>query len=212
MCDWNHTRCQPEAKNGGVSLLGYLGLLMPWELNWTSTEMLKKEEKKWLWMAPRWRCRFFPQFLNWAEVEGSLEPGAQWESSQHSKRMAFRMQGWKTHISNHFLPTNNFCQLSQINWFQPFFCLFVCFLNYKFIKILKNCHHRKKPSLQWIVSTCCLLHWLLFRINGIGRIKFCLANSFYFGKSAFSFFLFFSSGKKLSRPSQPSCIISQMWW
>lgn len=25
MCDWNHTRCQPEVKNGGVSLLGYLG-------------------------------------------------------------------------------------------------------------------------------------------------------------------------------------------
>lgn len=42
------------------------------------------------------------------------------------------------------------------------FNLFFFFLNYKFIKILKNCHHKKKPSLQWTVSTCYLLHWLLF--------------------------------------------------
>lgn len=155
MCDWNHTRCQPEAKNGGMSLLGYLGLLMPWELNWTSTEMLKKEEKKWLWMAPRWRCRFFPQFLNWAEVEGSLEPGAQWESSQHSKRMAFRMQGWKTHISNHFLPTNNFCQLSQVNWFQLF--LFVDFFKLNSLKFWKIAITRKKPVFneQCQPAACC---------------------------------------------------------
>lgn len=40
-----------------------------------------------------------------------------------------------------------------------------------------------------------------------------LSKQFLFWQISFFFFsFFFSSGKKLSRPSQPSCIISQMWW
>lgn len=141
--------CQPEVKNGGVSLLGYLGLLMPWDLKRTSTRRWKEEE--WLLMTSRWRFRFFSPVSQlsrgwgvsgaWSTV-GKLP--AQMEEKWHSGCKGVNL----TFPITSSPPPTLVSSVTLIGFD-------LLFQNYKFIKILKNCHHKKKHHLQLTVSTCC---------------------------------------------------------